>query len=227
MLKEEILDRYNFRCVHRHNGLPGGHPLCYDKERKKEERIGFLDIESGGSLDAEWGFVICYRIKPLGGDIIGATIRPSEVRASLMAGGTKDKRILEQFCKDVWKFDTLVVYYGKDSGYRQRHDIPFLRTRCAKWGVEGFPQWRQIKVVDLYDIVRGKFKLAKRRMKDACALFGIESKASPFVTDIWQDALTGWPDAIKYIEKHNIEDVISTEALYKKIIGYKETRTKV
>jgi hypothetical protein len=64
-------------------------------------------------------------------------------------------------------------------------------------------------------------------MKDACDLFGIESKASPFVTDIWQDALTGWPDAIEYICKHCDEDVIALEKLYKEVIKYKGTRTKV
>lgn len=228
MLKEEILDRYNFRCEHRHNGLPTGHPKCYDKTRENPERIGFLDIESGGSLDADWGFCFCWSIKALDGPMISCSITPKEIRAPLMKGGTKDKRVLEQFCMDVWKFDTLVVYYGKDTGGRyQRHDIPFLRTRAAKWGVEGFPQWRQVKVVDLYDIVRGKFKLSHRSMRDACRLFGIPSKASPFNVDVWQDALAGHQPALDYILKHNIEDVISTEALWKKVICFKETRTKI
>jgi hypothetical protein len=156
MLKEELLDRLNFRCVHRHNGMPGGHPQCYALERKKGERIGFLDIESGGSLDADWGFVLTYCIKKLDGPILSGRIAPADVRKPLMRGGTKDKRVMEKFCKDVWNFDTLVVYYGKDRGGRyQRHDIPFLRTRAARWGVKGFPEWKQIKVVDLYDIISG------------------------------------------------------------------------
>lgn len=217
----------NFRCRHRHSGLT--HPKCYDKARKKKERIGFLDIESGGSLDADWGFVLTYCIKRLDGDIIQRSITPAEIKKPLMDGtGTKDKKLLEQFCKDVWEFDTLVVYYGKDrSGKYQRHDIPFLRTRAARWGVEGFPEWKQIKVIDVFDIISGKFKLSKRSMQNACRLFGIKSKGLPFNMEVWQDALAGHQPALDYILAHNLEDVLSLEKLYKKVIGYKETRTKI
>jgi uncharacterized protein YprB with RNaseH-like and TPR domain len=226
MLKAEILDRNNFRCEHFHNGFQ--HPACYNAARKCEERIGFLDIESGGSLDADWGFVLTYCIKKLDGPIIKRSIKPAEVRKPLMKGGTKDKRICEDFCKDVWKFDTLVVYYGKDTGGRyQRHDVPFLRTRCAKWGVKGFPTWKQVKIIDLFDIVKAKFKLSKRSMQNACRLFGIKSKGLPFNMEVWQDALAGHQAALTYILKHNIQDVKSTEELYKAVIKYRGTRTKI
>ena len=227
MLKAEILDRFNFRCQHRHNGFD--HPKCFSKARALGERIGFLDIESGGSLDADWGFVLTYCIKVLGENkIYSSSITPKEVRAPLMNGGTKDKRVLEQFCKDVKNFDTLVVYYGRDGkGKYQRHDIPFLRTRCARWGVKGFPEWKQIKIIDLFDIVSGKFKLSRRSMANACRLFGIKAKGLPFNMEVWQDSLAGHQPAMDYILKHNIQDVLSTEELYKKIICYKGTRTTI
>lgn len=226
MLKAEMLDRHNFRCKHRHNGFD--HPACYDYARKDGERIGFLDIESGGSLDADWGFLLTYCIKQLDGPIIEGSITPAEVRKPLMNNGTKDKRLLQKFCKDVWNFDTLVVYYGKDTGGRyQRHDIPFLRTRAAKWGVKGFPMWKQMKIIDLFDIVKAKFKLSKRSMANACRLFGIKSKASPFNMEVWQDALAGHQAALDYIMKHNREDVISTEKLFKKLMSYRGTRGKI
>ena len=225
MLKAEMLDRFNYRCEHRHNGF--NHPACYAKDRGEGERIGFLDIESGGSLDADWGFTFTYCIKKLDSEIIGSCITPAEVRKPLMEGGTKDKRLLEKFCKDIRKFDTIVVYYGKDTGFRgQRHDIPFLRTRCAKWGLD-FPTWKQLKVIDLYDIVKKYFKLSRRRMVDACRLLGIECKASPFNQEIWQDALTGYKPALDYIMEHNRQDVISTEKLFKAVIKYRETRTNI
>ena len=226
MLKVEMLDRHNFRCKHRHNGFE--HPACYDAAKKCGERIGFLDIESGGSLDADWGFLLTYCIKKLDGPIIKRSITPAEVRKPLMSGGTKDKKLLEKFCKDVWEFDTLVVYYGKDTGGRyQRHDIPFLRTRAAKWGVEGFPTWKQMKIIDLFDIVKAKFKLSKRSMANACRLFGIKAKGSPFNMEVWQDALAGHQAALDYIMKHNIQDIISTEELFKKLMPYRGTRGKL
>lgn len=226
MLKCDILDRVNFRCVHRHDGF--SHKRCFEKARAQGERIGFLDIESGGSLDADWGFLLTYCIKKLDGPIIEGQIRPSEVRKAVSTGGTKDKRLLEKFCKDVWQFDTLVVYYGRDKGGRyQRHDIPFLRTRAAKWNVKGFPMWKQMKVIDLYDIVSAKFKLSRKSMQNACRLFGIESKASPFNMEVWQDALAGHQEALNYILEHNREDVISTEKLFKVLMPYKGTRGKI
>lgn len=226
MLKVELLDRLNARCRHGHTGIE--HPACYEKEHKGGERIGFLDIESGGSLDADWGFLLTYCIKKLDGPILSGRIAPAEVRKPLMRGGTKDKRLMEQFCRDIWNFDTLVVYYGRDKGGRyQRHDLPFLRTRAARWGVKGFPEWHQIKVIDLYDIISGKFKLSKNSMANACRLFKIPVKGKPFNVEVWQDALAGHNPAIDYIMDHNIEDVISTEKLYKKVIGYKITRTRI
>lgn len=223
MLKKEILDRANFRCIHRHDGFI--HTACFDKAQDCGERIGFLDIESGGSLDADWGFVLTYCIKELDGPIIKRSITPAEVRAPLMDGGTKDKKLMERFCKDVWNFDTLVVYYGKDTGGRyQRHDIPFLRTRCAKWGVEGFPAWKQIKVIDLFDIVKKYFKLSRRSMQNACRLFNIKSKGLPFNMEVWQDCLAGHQKALDYVIRHNEQDVRSTEDLYKAVIKYRGTR---
>jgi uncharacterized protein YprB with RNaseH-like and TPR domain len=128
----------------------------------------------------------------------------------------------------VWNFDTLVVYYGKDTGGRyQRHDIPFLRTRCAKWGVKGFPEWKQMKVIDLFDLVKKYFKLSRRSMQNACRLFGIKSKGLPFNMEVWQDALSGHKEAMDYILRHNIQDVQSTEKLYKAVIKYRGTRTKI
>ena len=227
LLKKEILDRFNFRCQHRHNGFT--HSKCYEKARALGERIGFLDIESGGSLDADWGFTISYGILDDATDkVYGSVITPAEVRAPLMKGGTKDKRLLEQFCKDVKHFDTLVVYYGKDTGGRyQRHDIPFLRTRCAKWGVEGFPTWKQIQIIDLFDLVKKYFKLSKRSMQNACRLFGIKAKGLPFNMEVWQDALSGHKPAMDYIYKHNMQDLESTKNLFHAVIKYRGTRGKI
>lgn len=223
LLKAEILDRFNFRCKHRHNGLT--HPSCYEKEKGGGERIGFLDIESGGSLDADWGVVLSYAIKPLDGKIIHAMIKPKDI----LNKNVRDKHLLEQFCKDVWKFDTLVVYYGRDAGGRyQRHDIPFLRTRAAKWGVEGFPRWHEMKVVDVYDIIRGKFKLSRRKLIDACRLFGFKNNAQPFNVDIWLDALQGKQYALNYVLfDHNDHDVIALEEVWKRVIQYRETRGRL
>jgi len=193
------------------------HYNCYLRERHKEINIGFLDIESS-DLHADFGYVFSYCILPLHGKLISRCIRSSEVKD----GKRRDKRLLEQFCKDVRNFQTLVVYFGRDGKYR--HDIPFLRTRAVKWGIKDFPKWKEIKVQDVYDIIKQKFKLKRSGQINACSLFGIrDRKPHPINWDIWQDAMCGSKEALDYILLHNKEDVKDLKALWKKVVDYKQS----
>lgn len=223
MLKQELVDYLTFRCVHRHNAID--HPACYQRWLKanKPEKIGFLDIESGGSLDADWGQVICWRIKKLDGPIIGDEITREEQISLNPKKRIRDKRIVKSFCEQAAQFTRLVVYYGKDQQYR--HDLPFLRTQAVIHNLFDFPMWKQIEVVDLYDIIKGKFKFSKRGMAIVCKSFGIPAKEIKVYPKDWLDALSGIPEAIKKICQHCDEDVTSTELLYKKIFKYKGTKT--
>lgn len=232
MLKAEILSRLNFTCSHRHDGLT--HGACFDKAMAAGERIGILDIESGGSLDANWGFVFSYCLKELDGPMLKRCITPAEVRQRTWGvkyppkKNIKDMRIVKQFCKDAKDFDTFVVYYGRDrSGRFQGHDIPFLRTRAVKWGINDFPDWKSKKVVDIFDVVSGKFKMSRKSQDIMCRFLGIPSKATPLQEDIWSDALMGNKPALDYILRHNEEDVLSLERLYHRIFKFKGTKTSI
>lgn len=222
MKKQELIDYLTFRCEHRHDAQT--HPACYRRwlQNNRPQRIGFLDIESGGSLDANWGQVICWRIKELDGKIYGDQIKPLEVTGTDKQR-IRDKRILQSFCDTAKQFTRLVVFYGKDAQYR--HDLPYLRARAAKQRIDDFPIWKQIEVQDVYDILKAKFKLSSRRLKSACTFLGIESKQTTVTPDDWLDALGGIQSAIDKLGKHCDEDVISTEALWKRIIRYKESKT--
>ena len=217
---ERYVDRENFRCIHGHTGL--AHRRCYDQAKGVKDRIGFFDIETSDLL-ADWGFVLSYCIKPLDGKVIKRLITPEEV----LNDKTRDKRLIKQFCEDVHDFDTLAVYYGKDTGGRyQRHDIPFMRTRAVKWGLD-FPIQKQISIIDVYDVVKSKFKMKRNSMQHACQLCGIESKATPHDFSIWQRARDGNKTALNLIMKHNVEDVISLELLWKKVYQYKRVKVLI
>ena len=123
LTKAELVSRARYRCKHRHNGLD--HISCYDQAHPGE-RIGFLDIEAT-SLNASFGYMLSYCIKPEGGEVIKRPISPSEIK-----GLTFDKRLCQQFLEDIQEFDRVVTYYG--TGY----DIPVLRTRCLTHGLD-FP----------------------------------------------------------------------------------------
>jgi len=223
--KSEIIWLSQHKCKnHGHTYLE--HPGCIDRDKPEgcpvKERIGFLDIESGGSLTADFGYTFCYCILGDDGVMTERSVTTKEIRSYVF-----DEPLLRQFCKDVREYDRLVVYYGKSSGFRQRHDIPFLRTRCAKFGLD-FPLYGEVKVTDAYDIVRGKFKLARNRMQTVCDFLGIPSKEHKLNPDIWMRALAGDDKSLKFITTHCREDVRSTAILYYRILDYaNKTNTSI
>lgn len=223
MLKQELVDYLSFRCEHRQDAFR--HPACYKKwlDAKKPQRYGFLDIESGGSLSANWGQVLCWRIKELDGKIFGDQITPEEVTSKDKKIRIRDKRIIESFCDTAPQFTRLIVYYGKDQKWR--HDLPFLRTRAVKLKIDTFPIWKQIEVQDVYDIIKGKFKLTSNSLAMACTVFDIPHKGTKVGPDDWLDALGGIQETIDKICCHCSDDVVSTEALWKRVIKYKQTKT--
>jgi uncharacterized protein YprB with RNaseH-like and TPR domain len=58
----------------------------------------------------------------------------------------------------------------------------------------------------------------------ACQTFDISAKGHPLNPDVWQDAMTGEREALKYILEHNREDVVSLEELYDRVIDYTQLR---
>ncbi|KKN35447.1 hypothetical protein LCGC14_0783500 [marine sediment metagenome] len=223
-LIEELTEHYarkSFRCIHGHTGH--SHRNCFDRERGLVHRVGFFDIETFELL-ADWGFAFCYSIKKLDGEIIKATITGKEV----LNWRIRDKRIIKQFCKDVKNFDHLVVYYGKDTGGRyQRHDIPFMRTRAERWGIKDFPKEKELVIIDLYDVVKAKFKMKSNSMKHICKLLKIPCKQTPIDWDVWQRARDGSDRDLKIVQRHCDEDVVATELLFKEVYPYKRVRTLI
>lgn len=186
------------------------HYGCFVREKPADspltERIGFMDIESS-NLKASFGIVLSYCIKEAGGNLISNVITPAELR-----DGIFDKRLLEEFNRDLKPFHRIVVYWGKD----RRHDLPFLRTRALKWGIP-FPLYKEIFVVDLYDWARNKLSLHSYRLETVCRELGIPAKEHPLTGEIWIKALAGDKEALNYILIHNQEDVICLEPLYKRL----------
>lgn len=217
----EHRERLAWRCGHGHNGY--SHRNCWKMAMGVKDKLGFFDIETS-DLNADWGFVLSYCIKHEDGKIIKRCITPEEVLNHKL----RDHRLVKLFAEDVKLFDALVVYYGKDTGGRyQRHDIPFMRTRFEHWKHKGFPKQKEISVIDMYDVAKSKLKLKRNSMQHVCNFLGIVNKTSPHDFGIWQRARDGNKAALKHILVHNIEDVITTEELYKRIYHYKKVKVLI
>jgi len=210
--KDEILWLYGHYCRHGHRYT--AHPKCFDEEHHDHivasEKIGFVDIETT-NLNADFGYIICYCIKDLDGEITSRLLTPQEILSYDF-----DKPLMVQFLRDIRGYDKLIGYYSRD----YRFDIPYLRTRALKWGLD-FPTWKEYVFVDAFDLVKGKMRLHRNRLECACDLLGIPSKAHRLNPEIWQRSQAGCPDALDYILTHCEEDVIALEQVYKRLYQFK------
>lgn len=206
LTKKEILKLASLRCKHNHTLLE--HPSCIPESGIDiPELVGYLDIETVG-LNANWDYIISVYIADNNGNIWGRTLTREEVLDFKIL----DKYLMKETCTELKKYDKIVVYWGKD----RRHDIPFLRTRASLHGYE-FPPHGSIVLVDLYDVVRSKLRLHRYRLQNVCKLYDIPAKEHPLDEIIWQRAKLGDKKALKYIDLHCKEDVISLRELDKKI----------
>lgn len=210
--KEELIQRYDFKCKHGHNGI--SHSRCFDNGNEHpKERIGFADIETSG-LNADFGMVYTWCIKEQGGKMETDTISFED-----MVSGRMDKPVVASFIEAAKKYDRLIFHYGENG----RFDIPFLRTRAIKWGLE-FPGYKDVFISDTYPLVKNKLKLSSNRLGRVCDLFNIPAKSSPLNMHIWEQMHSGNQSkvkaALKYILTHNKEDVICLETLWEKLVPY-------
>lgn len=218
--KAEIIYLSAHKCKHGVDYLY--HYNCFLKEKDVSiNKICFLDIESGASLTADFGYILSYCISDIKGNLIINSITSSEVRNEKV----RDKRLITDFCRDIAKFEKIVVYYGKDR--YPRHDMPFLRTRALYWNIKTFPKWKEKKVQDMYDVVKHKMKLYRSGQANACRFLNIEKASHPINPVVWQSALSGDSKALKYIVTHNIEDVKCLRKLWIRLVEYSEASSTI
>jgi uncharacterized protein YprB with RNaseH-like and TPR domain len=209
--KAEIIKLANTSCkAHNHTYLE--HYNCYLKEVGLEkELIGFYDLEAS-NLDADYGMMLSYCIKPSNSkEILVGAITREDLQDNEPGHG--DKRIVEQCIADLKKFDKIVTFYGA------RFDIPFTRTRAMVNGLE-FPPYGTITHKDLYFTIKPKFKLSSNRLENACRIILGKTNKTRIEPNHWHGALQGNPKSIAYIVQHNKYDVLDLEKLYWEVEGF-------
>ena len=225
MLKRDLVFLYVTRC--KEHGIPyAQHPACYFKDLDKglikpewEEKIAMFDIEANKEF-ANWGYLVAYALKPLDGKPILRKINPKGMHNE----GDWDKHMMIQLCKDLRKFDRIVVYWGKD----MRWDVPWVRTRTLYWKSQAinrkdyeeaeklnFPEYMEMFVYDLFDPVKSKLKMSKKGLGYVSRYFGIPAKETWLDSNCMNCSMKGEKWAIDRIGKHCVEDVETTEGLYK------------
>jgi len=211
MLKDEIVWASTHNCEE-HDEPYINHWDCLLEEKPsgypgRIEKIGVLDIEAT-NLQSDFGVILCYVIRDLNGtERHERSLTKAEIKSK-----THDKELIKQLIKDMNKYDRFVVFYGGDYKY----DIPFIRTRALKWGLDFFG-YKEKYVTDLYTICKRKLRLHNGRLQTVCDFFDIPSKIHKIKGDIWTKAQAGRKKALDHIIQHCREDVDATAEVMKRM----------
>ena len=158
-----------------------------------------LDLETT-DLDADRAVILCcsYESSLEPGKI--RTIRQDQTNP-LWGKGRRgdDKELVKQVCALVRKHDVVVAHNGG------RFDIPMLRTRALRWGLEPL---KEVKNVDPCFIAFRKFKLRSNSLGRIADFVGIKDKKTPLDMSIWADVmLNGDQKGMDLIVKHCEADI--------------------
>lgn len=187
------------------------------------KKIGYLDIETEG-LVADFGVMFSYAILIRDVKTNKTEIRYGVVnRKDLDLAQRKDdydlfdKRITEKLMKDIAECDLLIGHWfiGK-----HRHDVPFIRTRCAINKVPGFPKYKMVRYGDTQKWSSLIHRLHSNGLASIADAYGISTKKTEIKTKMWKNARMASPKALKYILLHNIKDVIITHKVHRRIEDY-------
>jgi len=225
----------NIRCVHRHSIET--HPACFaqghvdyefqnDREWEKitntpwytfpEYKIGYFDLETDG-IKTDFGTALTWCIKEKGGKIASGVITKKELFTTIDV----DKRLLQDLADELAKYKIIVTYFGT------RFDVPFVRTKCMRYGIKGVFEYGNTYHFDLFYTAKSKLNLSRKSLDSVCDYLGIKGK-TPIDKESWRRAKYGNPKALKEVLRHNEGDVVITERVHEELLPFRKwIRTSV
>lgn len=182
------------------------------------ETIGYLDIETSG-LTADFDIMLSYAILirniKTGKIVIKHGVvdeHDFELARKTKDADSIDKRILLKLLKDMEGVDCFIGHWfiGK-----HRHDIPFIRTRCAINKIKSFPQHKAVKYGDTQKWGSLLFRLHSNGLESMASMFNIHTQKTKLKPKTWKNACIGVKKDLDYILDHNIKDVKITYKVHK------------
>jgi uncharacterized protein YprB with RNaseH-like and TPR domain len=158
---------------------------------------GIFDIETS-DLSADRGIILCAVIQ--GNDGKPLVFRSDELNKNWYKGQRgDDSGIVKKLYKHLSEYDVLVAHNGT------RFDLPFIRTRGARWGLGGL---RDTKIIDPLSIAFRKFRLNHNSLGSLSDFIGSADRKHSLDWSVWMDAiLNGSRVAMDEIVKHCVSDV--------------------
>ena len=157
-----------------------------------------FDLETT-SLEGDRGIILCACIQSSTTGKI-ETIRTDDLNPGWKRGRRgDDSETVRRIVKSLTAHDVLVAHNGS------RFDMPFLRTRMARWGMDRLPD---MKLVDPCSIAWRKLRLRSNSLGAIADHIGLRDKKTPLDMSTWADAmLNGSRPAMDLIVKHCVADV--------------------
>jgi len=181
------------------------------------ETIGYLDIETSG-LNADFDIMLSWAnlIRDVKTGKLNTEYDYIEKKDFDMAykkgdADLSDKRIVETCVDSLRQCDLLIGHWfiGK-----HRHDIPFIRARCAINHVSGFPKHKKIKYGDTQKWGSLLYRLHNNGLDSIARMFNVSTEKTRLDGKIWKNCCIGVAKDIKYVLDHNIKDVQITHKIH-------------
>ncbi|MEM2591450.1 MAG: ribonuclease H-like domain-containing protein [Thermofilaceae archaeon] len=163
--------------------------------------VAMFDIETT-HLRADFGFILCAAVKPLGESVQVFRIDQSPEYAK---EPWNDRWLVEQIREAIAQYDIIVTYYG------ERFDLPFLRTRLLKHGLPLLPRFRH---VDLYKIPRYDLRLHSNTLESLSMFLEGKTEKTRLMPEVWVRASCGDRTALDVVADHCARDVGELEKVF-------------
>jgi uncharacterized protein YprB with RNaseH-like and TPR domain len=170
-----------------------------------------FDLETT-SLNADFGVLLCSVIKPSHGKAV--ILRADQINKKWDTKRSDDSAIVKATCEELNKYDCWVAHNGA------RFDVPFLRTRIAKWRL---PPLVDAKLIDPVQLARNKLKLSYNGLERIADFLGVNTKTTVDGQKWLEAALDGNRKAMGYIVEHCVEDVLMLEKIVDSVKHYSKT----
>lgn len=169
------------------------------KPRVELDFVSF-DVETS-NLQADFSILMTACIKPYGKEPV---VFRADSYPEWESNRANDAKITRDIVNELRKHAIVITHYGV------RFDIPYLRAKMVKHGLEPLPPMFGI---DSWRIARDNFKVSSRRLKNLANYFDIGEK-EVVEGGLWMEAAyNGSKEALDKIVAHNIQDVLILEKL--------------
>jgi DNA polymerase elongation subunit (family B) len=110
--------------------------------------------------------------------------------------------------------DSVLTYNGRS------FDVPTLNKEFLKYDINPPVPFHH---VDLYQVVKSRFRFASNKLDHICQELGIGKKVRHEGHDLWVQCMKGDEKAWKRMERYNRKDVLLLEKLYARVLPWIET----